>query len=157
MLVLFFFINAITFSQGQYILFVDGTVKEGKSKLIGSTVTVYEDGEKSGSILTNASGKFGFDLLMDHEYIIEFSKTGYVSKRISVNTIGVPDDEAEFGFEYGGWQIGLFKTIEGLDVSILEKPIGKIFYVQAYGGFDYDAKYTKSIRNELAQLQLDLE
>ena len=156
MLVLVSFLSVSCFAQGQYILFVDGTVKEGKSKLVGSTVTVYEDGDASGSIVTNASGKFGFELMMDHEYIIEFSKMGYVSKKISVSTKGVPEDEAEFGFEFGGWQVGLFKTMEGLDVSILDKPVGKIFYVEADNGFDYDAKYTKSIREELAQLQSDL-
>ena len=155
-LVIVSFLSVSCFAQGQYILFVDGTVKEGKSKLVGSTVTVYEDGDESGSIVTNASGKFGFELMMNHEYIIEFSKIGYVSKKISVSTKGVPEDEAEFGFEFGGWQVGLFKTMEGLDVSILDKPVGKIFYVEADNGFDYDAKYTKSIREELAQLQSDL-
>ncbi len=77
-------------TQGQYILFVDGTVKEGKTKLEGSTITVFEDGKKSGSSKTNSSGKFGFDLKMDHQYILEFSKVGYVSKKISVNTKGIP-------------------------------------------------------------------
>ena len=156
LLILVGFVSLSCFAQGQYILFVDGTVKEGKSKLVGSTVTVYEDGDKFGAIVTNASGKFGFELMMDHEYIIEFSKSGYVSKKISVSTKGVPEDEAEFGFEFGGWQVGLFKNMEGLDVSILDNPVGKIFYVEADNGFDYDAKYTKSIRQELAQLQSDL-
>ncbi|MBL4758077.1 MAG: hypothetical protein JKY32_10765 [Rhizobiales bacterium] len=137
-------------------MFVDGTVKEGKVKLVGATVTVYEDGNKTGSVIVNATGKFGFDLLMDHQYIIEFSKAGYVSKKISVNTKGVPPEDAEFGFEFGGWQVLLFKKVEGLDVSILDNPVGKIFYDPEDGGFNYDVKYTKSIRNEMDKLQSDL-
>ncbi|MBL4652603.1 MAG: hypothetical protein JKY53_07020 [Flavobacteriales bacterium] len=156
LVILFCFFSVKIIAQGPFILFVDGTVKEGKVKLVGATVTVYEDGNKTGSVIVNATGKFGFDLLMDHQYIIEFSKAGYVSKKISVNTKGVPPEDAEFGFEFGGWQVLLFKKVEGLDVSILDNPVGKIFYDPEDGGFNYDVKYTKSIRNEMDKLQSDL-
>ncbi len=39
----------------------------------------------------------------------------------------------------------------------MNKPIGKIYYDANDGGFVYDAKYTKSIRGDLEQLQEDLE
>src|SRR5690606_30689640 len=51
----------------------------------------------------------------------------------------------------------LFEEVEGLDVSILDKPIAKVAFDPAYGYMDYDPNYTKSIQKELEKLKKEHE
>ncbi|RMG81132.1 MAG: hypothetical protein D6707_05310, partial [Bacteroidetes bacterium] len=154
---LFIALFALSFAGfSQPVLFIDGMVREGKSKLPDAVITVYKNGSKVNSVTTADNGRFALELDLGASYILEFSKPGYVSKKISINTKGPPPEDAEYGYEYP-ISVTLFKEIEGLDVSILKQPIGKIFYNADEGIFDYDAEYTKSIQKQLAQLQADLE
>ena len=46
--------------------------------------------------------------------------------------------------------------MDGLDVSILNKPIAKVAFNPATGYMDYDPEYTKSIKTELDRLKQEL-
>lgn len=146
-----------SFAQSEYKFYIGGIVKEGKDKLDGAKVNIIMDGSPVESFVTAKGGKFAFELDMEHEYIVEFGMRGYVTKRIKVSTMGVPEEEAEFGFEWPKVEIELFKEVQGLDVSILDNPIGRIYYDKKQSDFDYDAKYTKEIQHKLDELQEELE
>ena len=135
---------------------IDGTVKGDGKRLSGTTVELFQDGVSFDRITTAINGKFYFELPLDHNYLLVYSKKGYVSKRISINTGGIPEKIAKSGFAYGGWEVDLFSEVEGLDVSILDKPIGKILFNPSEGNFDYDKEYTKSIQDELNRMQKEL-
>ena len=140
-------------------LAIDGTVKDENKggRMTGATVLLYENGVLKNRVSTEKSGKFEFNLEFDKEYTVEITRSGYVSKRLSFNTNNVPVEEQEYGFEFGGFQVALFQEIPGLDVSILDQPIGKIAYDQKARQFTFDRDYTRSIQERLAQLQLDIE
>lgn len=144
-------------SYGQWTLDVVGTVKkeENNKRFEGVTVTIKKNGAVWKTITSEAAGKFMASLEPDGIYLIEFSKPGHVTKRIEFSTKNVPPDDAKFGFEFP-MEMNLFEKMEGLDVSILNKPIAKVAFNPATGYMDYDPEYTKSIKTELDRLKQEL-
>ena len=51
----------------------------------------------------------------------------------------------------------LFEVVPDLDVSILDKPIGKIYFSPDEKNFDYDKQYTKTIKTQVEVLTKALE
>lgn len=137
-------------------LFIEGTVREEKTKLSGVNVTVLLGGRLINSLATPANGLFSFTLNYNNDYILQFSKDGYTTKKISVSTKGVPPEDAVDIFEFTGFEVALFKTIPDLDVSLLQKPIGKISFISPDEGFDYDAAYTAAMQEQLQKFQQEL-
>ena len=146
-----------TVSYGQWSLDVVGTVKkeETNKRFEGVTITIKKNGSVWKTITSESSGKFQAALEPDGVYLIEFSRPGHVTKRIEFSTKNVPPDDAKYGFEFP-MEMNLFEKIDGLDVSILNKPIAKVAFNPATGYMDYDPEYTKSIKNELDRLKDEL-
>ncbi|MCK7537002.1 MAG: hypothetical protein MZV63_41590 [Marinilabiliales bacterium] len=67
-------------------------VKEGSAK--DGLIKLFENDKLIESFTSDRSGKFSLSLDLNKEYIIEFSKEGYVTKKISIDT-HVPDDFGE--------------------------------------------------------------
>ncbi|MFQ5334623.1 MAG: hypothetical protein ACE5DN_00970 [Flavobacteriales bacterium] len=135
---------------------IDGTVRGDGKRLSGAKVQVFQDGNSFDQLTTSSYGKFYFELPLDHNYLLIYSKPGYVTKRINIDTRGIPEKIAKNGFSYGGWEVDIFSEVEGLDVSILQKPVAKMSYSSSVGNFDYDKEYTKSIQDELTRMQKEL-
>ena len=144
-------------ASAQPTLEIDGTVKEGRIRLSGAAVTLLKSGVQQDRIVTTQSGKFAFEMPLGPDYMLVFSKKGYVTKKINFITKDIPAGKAKFGFTYSGFEVGLFKETYGLDVSILQNPIGQISYDPKLDNFEHDKAYTKSIQAELAKLQKALE
>ena len=144
-------------SYAQWTLDVVGTVKkeETNKRFEGVTVTVKRNGSVWKTLTSESSGKFQAMLEPDAVYVLEFSKPGHVTKRIEFSTKNVPPDDAKYGFEFP-MEMNLFEKMDGLDVSILNKPIAKVAFDPATGYMDYDPAYTKSIKNELDRLRDEL-
>src|SRR5690554_6869845 len=144
--------------KAQWKLDVKGTVKneDTKKRFEGVTITIKRNGAVWKTINTPANGEFILELPPDAIYLIEFSKPGFTAKRIEFSTKNVPPEDAKYGFEFP-MEMNLFEEVEGLDVSILDKPIAKVAFDPAYGYMDYDPNYTKSIQKELEQLKKDHE
>lgn len=139
------------------VLRIDGNVKEEKEKLEGVSVTVYKNQQFFAKTVTASNGRFRFQLDYDADYLLEFSKPGFVTKRVSVDTDSVPYEDQDFGHEYGGWDLSLFRMVEGLDVSMFEKPFVKIAYNPDLNKFEHDVEYTSLVKEEFAELQKELE
>ncbi|MGB0881372.1 MAG: hypothetical protein ACPGSO_00355 [Vicingaceae bacterium] len=144
-------------SNAQWTADVAGLVKkeETKKRMEGATITIKRNGSVWKTIPVDAKGKFNVPLLPGAVYMIEVSKPMHVTKRIQVSTKNVPPEDAKYGFDIP-FDISLFEKMEGLDVSILDKPIGKIAFDPNSGYMDYDAAYTKSIKDKLDQLKREL-
>ncbi len=143
--------------SAQWSLDVVGTVKkeENNKRFEGATITIKKNGAVWKTLTSDVSGKFEASLEPDAVYLLEFSKPGHITKRIEFSTKGVPPDDAKYGFEFP-MEMNLFEKQEGLDVSILNKPIAKVAFNPSTGYMDYDPEYTKSIKNELDRLKLEL-
>ncbi|MCB0401786.1 MAG: hypothetical protein KDD41_06865 [Flavobacteriales bacterium] len=142
----------------QWALDINGSVKkeETNKRFEGVTITVKRNGSVWKTISTPADGKFDLSLPPDGIYLIEFSRPNHVTKRIEFSTKNVPPEDAKYGFEFP-MEMNLFEKIDGLDVSILDKPIAKVAFDPSTGYMDYDPEYTKSVQKELERLKKELE
>ena len=139
-------------------LLIDGTLTVGSQKLNNATVTIFKDGQKVDAVTTKSNGKFEVELELEHLFMLVFGKEGLVSKKIEVDTRGIPEEEKETAnLYYGKWKVELFEESLGLNTSILKQPIGKVSYNPTYMQFANDDKYTKSIRKQLDELLAELE
>ena len=135
-------------------LAVDGTVKdENGGRISGATIALYQDGVELKRVNTGNNGRFDLYLDFGHEYIIEIAKSTYVSKKLYLNTNNVPVDEQLWGYEFGGFVVDMFKRMEGVDYSILDKPIGKVYYEPNVENFVDDKLYTREIKQEVDRLE----
>ncbi|MFQ5335632.1 MAG: carboxypeptidase-like regulatory domain-containing protein, partial [Flavobacteriales bacterium] len=134
---------------------LEGTVKDGKLKLSGATIKIMQNGQQVKSATTAGNGKFIIDVPLGKNYKVVFSKPGYVSKRLAIDATSVPENQwlDKHGFPM---EVSLFEKMEGLDVSILKNPIGRIAYNKKDGYFDYDEAYTRMIQDKLAKLKKEL-
>ncbi|MEQ9188881.1 MAG: hypothetical protein RLP15_14200 [Cryomorphaceae bacterium] len=135
-------------------LAVDGTIKdENGGRITGAVITLIRDGEEVKRVQTGKNGRFDLYLDFGHEFIIEISKATYVAKKLYINTNNVPDDEQAWGYEFGGFVVDMFKRMDGVDYSVLENPIGKVYYEPNVENFVDDRVYTRQIKEEIDRLE----
>lgn len=92
--------------------------------------------------------KFDLDLKINCDYVISFSKPGYITKKIALNT-SAPADRVSQGFYPFNFEVVLFKQYDGVNIVIFNQPVGKISYNRLVDDFDYDTDYTKQIQSAL--------
>ncbi len=145
-----FLLYSAAFSQSdQGYLSIRGSIKVERSPLPGSKIMVYKNGVQQKAYPVDDKGKFEFPIPLNGIYEIIVAKQGYYSKKLEFNT-NVPEDEL------GIWNYKFLMTmipeIQGFDASLLNKPIGKIMYVDRVGEFDYDEDYTFDMLKQLDAL-----
>ena len=154
---LFSLVLLVSFQQvnAQFRLFMEMAVTDEGKKMAGAEIKVYKNGSLVETVLTDGKGLADIPCDPNAIYTIEVGgNKGLVKKKIEVNTKGVAPEGAK-GDVFFPATVELFKKIEGMDISILDKPIGKIRYDPEYGDFDSDAAYTKSVQKQLADLEKD--
>lgn len=136
---------------------VDGQVLDGRDRLEDAYVRIEKDGNFDREVRTGRRGKFEIELDLFHEYTIYFGKEGYVVKKIYVDTRTIPEGQVKNSYlRYGGWKVEIFPDDLGVDIAILDKPIGKVTYSDEYKSFINDDFYTKTIQRQLDKLVDDL-
>ena len=137
---------------------VDGVVEERNKGLKGAVVTLFENSVQVDNFVTLGTGNFQFTLLLNNDYVIVAGRPGYVTKKISISTSNIPQERLKKTFvptvKFG---IVLFEKIEGLDVSILDKPVAKWVYDQREDIFVHDEEYAKSIQDETTRFLREFE
>ncbi len=151
---LFFLFFAILnyYAQSVPLRFV-GKVSDERTNLSGVTLQVTKAGKVLNNILTDLSGKYAFELPLGAEYMVTVSKQGYVSKRFSVSTLGIPPEMASQPFPSIEASLTLFKKMEGIDYSILNQPINKFYFDTNHEDFVYDAVHLKQMKKELDKIK----
>jgi hypothetical protein len=146
-------------AQDMWFLVLEGTVssQNDRSKLEGVKIVISKNGARFDQVITDAKGKFSIKLPPDAKYLLEFNNPGYVSKRIAFSTKMVPPETAAGGDFHFPFDMTLFKEMQGLDVSVLNKPLAEVAFDPAVQGFNYDKEYTKSVKTQIEKLQADLE
>ena len=132
------------------IITISGRVNEEGHELQNANVLLLKNNIPVTEITTDEIGGFSFTLNTDNQYMLVFSKLGYVSKKILVNTENVPINTSVLR---SGIDVELFREIDGVDFSILNQPIGEFFYSTDKKNIDYDKNYTNAIREQLEALQ----
>ena len=131
------------FAQGEWLFVINGLVKDidNKRTLDGASVQITnaKTGAKVQTMASNGSGRFNFQCEPNKEYHIKVCKNGYVCKIISVSTMNVIMGEGvQSSFKFTA-TIELFQELKGVDYSVLDKPIGQIYYNETLKDFEWTA------------------
>ncbi len=151
-LLLLFFLPDLAIAQNKYSVF--GKVKIENGTIENTRITILKNAEKMESRIIDDSGKFEYGLDFGNEYVFEFSKEGFVTKRVSVSTF-VPMDilSRDNQFPPFKFMVSLFPAYEGLDLSVFDQPMGMIMYDKELDDFDYDRAYDAQIRDAIKKAE----
>ncbi len=113
--------------------------------------------QKNGTVVKTLTDlrKAKLELDFNTDYLITFSKPGYISKKISFST-KVPAERLKEGFDPFPFICELFKQYDGVNTVIFNQPVGKIGFSTKVDEFDYDVDYTKSIQSALAVVEKEI-
>ncbi len=152
-----FVLFAAAFGQVDNV-YVYGTVKDyvSSKKLDGITVTVFKNGGKLAEVVTNASGKYEFNLDYGSDYKLVYSKAGMVSKNIAIDTKNIPEEERVGGHGMNV-EMTLFTELPGIDFSVLQQPIGKAKFDATTKEVTWDLQYTEQVRAEIQRLMKEYD
>ena len=129
---------------------IEGKVIAEGMPLVKASVIIYPDGEPPKTIYTGPEGDFTFWLNPEKEYLVLFTKKGYIAKRIFFNTRNIPDN---MFISRSGLLVDLFHEMPEIDFSVLNNPIGMFYYFPEKNTIDYDKQYTDSIERILIELK----
>ncbi|MEP7264137.1 MAG: hypothetical protein ABI772_06560 [Bacteroidota bacterium] len=138
-------------AQNQLQLPVDFMVENGN---FNQTVIAVK---KAGVTVFTLQGKSFLKIKLDfnNDYILSFSKPGYITKSIAVNT-DVPSERMEQAFEPYKIGVKIFRQYEGVNIVVYNQPVARIHFNPSIDDFDYDVDYTKSILSILKKTEDEL-
>ncbi|MGB0391893.1 MAG: tetratricopeptide repeat protein [Salibacteraceae bacterium] len=112
--------------------------------------------DKNGSFfdqtVPDESGIFSYIFDYQETYHVHFTAPGMATKTLLLDLTNVPADEKGILHDWEIGELTLFKTYEGMDVSLLDKPVGRIHYDESIHDFTIDYKYGASIEKEMKKL-----
>ena len=134
-----------------------GSVNEQKfngdiKKLPDVDITVYALEEDNWKLVqeykTDKRGKYEIELFFDVIYKISYSKSGFVSKYVTIDCSNIPSIDQVSGFEMKTIMT-IFKKISDIDFSLLDEPLGKAQYNSQYNEMAWDIDYTNDMKRKL--------
>ncbi|WP_372641132.1 hypothetical protein [Ancylomarina sp.] len=133
---------------------VEGKITVNGGDLNDVEITLYKDSQQESVRNISNNGKFSYELNFGYDYIFEFSKTDFVTKRVSVSTY-VPQDvlERDSHFPPSKFSIELFRFFPGIDLSIFDQPIGMIMYNNETDLIEIDLSFQTEIEARLKQIE----
>lgn len=133
---------------------VKGYVTINGGDLNSVKITLYKDSEQVSVRNVAKNGKFSYTLDFGYDFIFEFSKDDFVTKRVSVSTY-VPQDvlERDSRFPPCKFSIELFRFFPGIDLSIFDQPIGMIMYNNETDLIETDLSFLTDIEAELKRIE----
>jgi len=129
---------------------VYGVVKDQDSfkKMEGVNITVLKDGKEVESFPTSVNGKYELHLVLGSTYKLVYSKQGYISKNVVLDTKAIPEEDRAGGFQIN-LDMTLFQEIEGFDKKVTEQPIGKASFNPLKNDLEFDFEYTARVQREI--------
>jgi tetratricopeptide (TPR) repeat protein len=150
----FFFADS---SQVVKNLLVNPELLEGDAPLWNAQVMILDDGNPVDSAYTDSAGKASFELPFGGNYTMLFMKPDYVTKKLIIDTRDMPEEDKQYGYDLGRFQMRLFRKAEGMDLEAYEKPVAKYVYSPTERLFIVERKYTKKRAKELEPVKAQNE
>ncbi len=139
------------------VLRVDGRVKGMNGKLENVRVALLYDGDVVQEQRTKSNGRFAFKIPLQKDYMMVFSKEGYRSKYVDIIASNIPEADAAYGYEFGGFEVPLFKNTQGINDEVLDKPVAEIIYDLEQYKFVFNRKHFEQIADAKEELEKELK
>lgn len=137
---------------------VKGNVTIDGGDLSDVKITLYKDSEQANVQSIAWNGRFSYQLDFGYDYIFEFSKKNFVTKRVSVST-HVPHEvlEKDSRFPPCIFLIELFRFFPGIDLSVFDQSIGMIRYNKESDLIETDFSFRTEIKAELKDIREEIK
>lgn len=134
-------------------VFFDGITSDYYTgeRISSVTISAVADGKVVASGTSDGNGEYKMVLLFDKEYVISFSKPGFISKTITLSTFGVPDNKRHKVPDMNA-EITLFKPNECIKAEMLDKPVGRAVYFADKNIIDWDMVYSMPLLEKLNEM-----
>lgn len=120
-------------------------IEKGDMKEV--VIKVKKDGKDA--FTQNGSSKLRFKLDFNRQYTLIFTKPGYITKTIQINT-KAPSARIENGFD--PYKIGVKLFLQNSEnMVIYNQPVANIKYDQNLDEFNFDTDYSKSILSAISR------
>lgn len=130
-----------------HVLPVTGRVTDGENKMEGCTIAVYIENDRVAEQVTERSGKFNLGLGLGKLYTIDFSKPGFLPKRIVVDTRAeIPEENLVFIPLQMDLSLLVADKYAGADTDVLDFPFAIVRYDKRAKAFVQDAQYTTDMQ-----------
>jgi hypothetical protein len=129
----------------QRTLLLTSKVAVMENSLVGADIVLYKENAEVSRTKTDANGDFKVLIPINGEYELIVSYPGCNSKKVALNTNGIPADLQKTNF-VSTFSIGGFvmsKPLPGVNYSELQKPLVKVMYKTKGGVFEDDRSSTK--------------
>lgn len=138
----------------EYVLEMKGIVSDAKSSedSYGVKITIYVDTLVYHTQTTSHCGKCDLRFPRNGRFVVVFSKEGYLTKSISIETRVPYSVNALQKFTFS---LEMFEKLSGVDMSVLKNPIAQVKFNNKKKQFDYDAEFTMSINHEIEKSYRD--
>ena len=147
-------ITALGYGQAFFIA-LSGIVTDNFSALPLKDVVVYVESTQGSPYraerITGSDGFYRFSLKKGSSYMVKYSKAGFVSKKLVLNAMGVPDypDLPYYDMDV---QMVLFERIPDFDFSFFDSPIGEARYKQSVRTINWDNPWSEERRKMMAPI-----
>lgn len=138
---------------------IRGSVTANEVKLKNSLVTIYGE-NTSKRVINSANGDFDFFLQPDTDYLITFTKVGYIIKCLTFSTKNVPLARSLKGFSPYDIEVEIYPKTPGVDdAPLMQAPLAIVKYDSTFEGGDFvsDTKYTEGIAPFLSILDYEMK
>lgn len=134
---------------------VMGRLTDGENKLEGCEVVTYRGNERIATSTTDKSGKFHAELALNGEYSLAFHKSGFVPKRILIDT-SLPSRMDDLVFDPLMMDISLLAAdkYQGVDTDELDYPFARVRYDAKTQTFAQDQEWTMGMQRTNGALLL---
>ncbi len=141
-----------SFAQKQYS--ISGKISVEDGDIENTYFTVYKNAKKLSTEAIALNGRLTYKLDFGNDYLFEFFKDGFVTKKLSISTF-VPERilKKDSYFPPFKFQISLFPAYEGLDLSVFDQPMGIVMYDKRLDDFDYDKEYDAQIKDAIKKAE----
>ncbi len=149
---LFFAAGASLFAKN-YGIKIYGTYKVNGGETSGVQLRLLRNGIKESSNVSG-NGKFEYSLQFNNQYELQFSKAGYITKKVVIST-DVPERVLETNSDFPPFkiEIELFREVEGGDYSLFDEPVAMVIYDKELDDFDYDRAYNAQIEEKIKEVE----
>ena len=105
---------------------------------------------KTDGTTNSKGGKSDMKLVLkpNCDYILEFNKPGYITKKISFST-KIPAGRLKQGMDDFPFKIHLFPQVDDVNIVVFNQPVGIIYYDRLIDDLNFDTDYTKQIRSAI--------
>ena len=139
---IFILFSLVGYSQKTVFLEVPVKLEIDKGELDGVVVKVKKEGKDA--FTQSGASKMRFKLDFNKKYSLIFTKPGYITKTIEINS-NAPETRIEEGFDAYKIGVKLYKQGDKENAVAYNQPVARIKYDETLDEFTFDTDYSKSI------------